>query len=103
MVFFLYAENDSIHFRNLQTSILTLFRIDTLEDWTDVIYNNMCGSGNYVYGTEELDKWSPTSSASPPGASFFCEFCAHQNYNFAKSSDRSNYEQQGRIKCLNKN
>ena len=71
MAVFLYAENDPIHFRNLQTSILSLFRVVTLEDWTDVMYINMYGSGNYGYGTEEIAKWTPTSSASPLGASLF--------------------------------
>jgi voltage-gated sodium channel len=31
----------------------------------------MYGSENYGYGKEELAKWSPTSSASPLGASLF--------------------------------
>ena len=43
---FLYGENDPIHFRNLQTSVLSLFRIITLEVWTGVMYINMYGSNN---------------------------------------------------------
>ena len=68
---FLYSENDPIHFRNLQTSILSLFRVVTLEDWTDVMYINMYGSENHGYSPNELAKWSPVSSASPLGAAFF--------------------------------
>ncbi len=71
MAVFLYAENDPIHFRNLQTSILSLFRIVTLEDWTDVMYINMYGSENYGYNQDDLSKWNPNSSASPIGAALF--------------------------------
>ena len=71
MAVFLYSENDPIHFRNLQTSILSLFRVVTLEDWTDVMYINMYGSENYGYSSSDLAKWSPVSSASPLGAAFF--------------------------------
>jgi voltage-gated sodium channel len=71
MAVFLYSENDPIHFRNLQTSILSLFRVVTLEDWTDVMYINMYGSENYGYSSKDLAKWAPVSSASPLGAAFF--------------------------------
>lgn len=75
MAVFLFAENDPIHFRNLQTSILSLFRVVTLEDWTDVMYINMYGSENYGYSSNDLAKWSPISSASPlGGALFFVSF-----------------------------
>jgi voltage-gated sodium channel len=68
---FFYGENDPIHFRNLQSSILTLFRVVTLEDWTDVMYINMYGSDNYGYSAKEFSKWTPTPSASPLGAAIF--------------------------------
>ena len=71
MAVFLYSENDPIHFRNLQTSILSLFRVVTLEDWTDVMYTNMYGSENYGYSAQDLEKWTPASSSSPAGAAFF--------------------------------
>ena len=71
MAVFLYSENDPIHFRNLQTSILSLFRVVTLEDWTDVMYTNMYGSENYGYSAQDLEKWNPASSSSPAGAAFF--------------------------------
>ena len=71
MAVFLYAENDPIHFRNLQTSILSLFRVVTLEDWTDVMYINMYGSENYGYDSSQLAKWRPTSTASPVGSALF--------------------------------
>ena len=71
MAVFLFAENDPIHFRNLQTSILSLFRVVTLEDWTDVMYINMYGSNQYGYTAEDLAKWNPVSSGSPLWAAVF--------------------------------
>ena len=68
---FFYGENDPIHFRNLQTSILTLFRVVTLEDWTDVMYINMYGSDTYGYSDTDLSNWNPSPSASPLGAAIF--------------------------------
>ncbi|HAS44881.1 MAG TPA: potassium transporter [Microscillaceae bacterium] len=46
---FIFGENDPVHFKNLQMSMLTLFRVVTLEDWTDVMYINMYGCANYGY------------------------------------------------------
>jgi len=39
--FHLFHEHDPTHWRNLAYSLLTLFRIVTLEDWTDVMYKGM--------------------------------------------------------------
>ena len=50
---FLFQSNDPIHFENLQTAFLTLYRVSTLEDWTDVMYINMYGCANYGYGGQE--------------------------------------------------
>ncbi len=71
MAVFFYGDNDPIHFRNLQTSILSLFRVVTLEDWTDVMYINMYGSDQYGYSQEDITHWSPLSTASPLGAALF--------------------------------
>ena len=71
MAVFLFGENDPIHFRNLQTSILSLFRVVTLEDWTDIMYINMYGSNAYGYSADDLSKWNPASSQSPLGAAIF--------------------------------
>ena len=37
----LFHEHDPVHWENLGISLLTLFRIVTLEDWTDVMYTAM--------------------------------------------------------------
>ena len=49
IIFFIYAvlgfhlfhQHDPTHWRNLAYALLTLFRIVTLEDWTDVMYKAM--------------------------------------------------------------
>lgn len=55
---FAFADNDPFHFGNLSRSLLSLFRIITLEDWTDVMYQNIFGYGYYpetVYGFDNAD------------------------------------------------
>ena len=44
---FLFRGNDPVHFQDLSTALLTLFRVVTLEDWTDVMYIQMYGSDAY--------------------------------------------------------
>jgi len=47
---FLFKYNDPVHFGNLQLSLLSLFRIVTLEDWTDIMYINMYGCDHLIWG-----------------------------------------------------
>ncbi|MEO0404757.1 MAG: ion transporter, partial [Bacteroidota bacterium] len=70
---FFFGENDPIHFENLQMSMLSLFRVVTLEDWTDVMYINMFGCENYGYdGNEAL---CTNSSGNPMlSVAFFVTF-----------------------------
>merc|ERR1712072_378061 len=44
-----YSCNDPWHFGTLHESMLTLFRICTFEDWTDVMYTNIYGCNAYGY------------------------------------------------------
>ena len=44
---FLFGDNDPVHFGNLPISMLSLFRVVTGEDWTDVMYIAMHGCANY--------------------------------------------------------
>jgi len=83
MATFLFSENDPVHFRNLQTSMLSLFRAVTLEDWTDLMYINMYGSANYGYDEATyaalanigITKDKIVSTASPLAAgAFFVSF-----------------------------
>ncbi len=69
MAVFLFGPNDPIHFENLQVGILSLFRVITLEDWTDIMYINMYGCDNYGYGDNEALCTNP--SGSPILASLF--------------------------------
>lgn len=70
---FFFGENDPIHFENLQTSMLSLFRVVTLEDWTDIMYINMFGCDNYGYdGNMELCTNSIASAAG--SVTFFVSF-----------------------------
>ena len=70
---FLFSDNDPIHFENLQLSMLTLFRVVTLEDWTDVMYIQMYGCDGYGYGGNE--HLCTTPNAYPVfGAVFFVSF-----------------------------
>ena len=79
MATFLFSDNDPVHFRNLQTSMLSLFRAVTLEDWTDLMYINMYGSANYGYDEASyamladlgIEQGQVISSASPFGAALF--------------------------------
>jgi voltage-gated sodium channel len=64
LVFYLFAivswmwfgKNDPVHFQNLDVAMLTLFRMSTMEDWTDVMYVNMYGCLNYPYGSYCYDE-----------------------------------------------
>ena len=39
--FQLFSEHDPVHWHNLGISLLSLFRVVTLEDWTDIMYKAM--------------------------------------------------------------
>ena len=42
-----FAKNDPVHFGNIFDALLSLFRVVTLEDWTDVMYLQIYGSNIY--------------------------------------------------------
>lgn len=44
----LFQDNDPIHFGSLDAALLSLFRVVTLEDWTDIMYIQMYGSDVYA-------------------------------------------------------
>jgi voltage-gated sodium channel len=45
---FLFRDNDPGHFGNVGTSMVSLFRVITLEDWTDIMYTAYYGSDVYA-------------------------------------------------------
>jgi len=69
---FLFSANDPVHFSALHLSMLSLFRIVTLEDWTDVMYINMYGCDQYGYGP--TDGCTDPSAAPVMAALFFVSF-----------------------------
>ncbi|MEM1223858.1 MAG: ion transporter [Verrucomicrobiota bacterium] len=71
----LFSGNDPIHFGNLWTSFLSLFRVVTLEDWTDVMYLQIYGSDIYDGYHQTLDGLEATPKAMPIiGAAYFVSF-----------------------------
>lgn len=70
---FMFSANDPVHFENLQTAMLSLFRVVTLEDWTDVMYIQMYGCD--AYGYDGIEHRCTQSTSYPIfGAIFFCSF-----------------------------
>lgn len=61
----LFSGNDPVHFGNLWTSFLSLFRIVTLEDWTDVMYLQMYGSDVYQGYNQSVAHLASTPKAMP--------------------------------------
>ena len=83
MVFYIYAvagtmlfgANDPVHFGGLWTSMLSLFRVVTLEDWTDVMYIQMFGSDVYEGYNQSIEGHPVTPKAHPLlGAFYFVSF-----------------------------
>ncbi len=70
---FLFGPNDPLHFSSLHLSMLSLFRVVTLEDWTDVMYIAMYGCDQYGYSDAMIQCTQP--EAQPiVGAVFFASF-----------------------------
>lgn len=49
----LFASNDPFHFGRLHRALLTLFRVSTFEDWTDVMYINVYGCSRWGYNDDD--------------------------------------------------
>lgn len=47
---FLFKTNDPLHFASLGIALISLFRVVTLEDWTDIMYINMHGCDHPIWG-----------------------------------------------------
>ncbi len=71
---FMFGENDPMHFENLQISMLSLFRVVTLEDWTDVMYINMWGCDQYGYDESSIRACVAPQANPLLGAAFFVSF-----------------------------
>ena len=76
----LFRDNDPWHFNSIPIAFVTLFRVATLEDWTDVMYINMYGCDKYqsIYVSSEAEKatadsmyWCEHPKAMPTVAAVF--------------------------------
>ena len=47
---YLFGDNDPFYFRDVQTALISLFRVCTLEGWTEVMYVNIYGCDVYDGG-----------------------------------------------------
>lgn len=63
---FLFGVNDPVYFGSLSTSLLTLFRIVTLEGWTEILYIEMRGCA--AFGYSDLPGLCTTSIPQPTTA-----------------------------------
>lgn len=71
----LFSGNDPVHFGNLWTSFLSLFRIVTLEDWTDIMYLQMYGSDVYRGFNQSVAELATSPKAMPlVSVAYFCSF-----------------------------
>lgn len=67
---FLFSKNDPVHFKDLQTTFLTLFKIVTMEGWVDLLDIQMYGCTNYL--TEDyLKKYCTHPEQFPIIAPFY--------------------------------
>eukprot|EP00164_Ancoracysta_twista_P003663 GFYU01004905.1.p1 GENE.GFYU01004905.1~~GFYU01004905.1.p1 ORF type:complete len:464 (+),score=104.38 GFYU01004905.1:113-1504(+) len=83
LIFYIYAviavtsfqKNDPYHFKHLGIAFFTLFRICTLEDWTDIVYINMYGCDEYGYTGESYeDQCTEPKAFGWPVGVFFSSF-----------------------------
>lgn len=71
---FLFSANDPLHFENLQMAMLSLFRVVTLEDWTDVMYINMYGCAEYGYDANSVVPCTASEGNPVLAGLFFVSF-----------------------------
>jgi voltage-gated sodium channel len=71
---FLFGENDPLHFQSLEIAMLSLFRVVTLEDWTDVMYINMYGCDRYGYDADSVVLCAAPKAQPLLSALFFVSF-----------------------------
>jgi voltage-gated sodium channel len=63
---FLFRDNDPVHFGDLGRAILSLFRVVTLEDWTDVMYTQIYGSDVYKFPFDGLSEFPAKKPMAQP-------------------------------------
>lgn len=71
---FFFGANDPVHFGDLETSMLSLFRAVTLEDWTDLMYINMYGCAEYGYDASSTSPCTDTLAQPGLAVTYFVSF-----------------------------
>jgi len=76
---YLWRDNDPVHFHDLGTAMLSLFRVVTLEDWTDIMYIQIYGSAGYTFTPNEqavIDGYADYESKGRPllSVAYFVSF-----------------------------
>jgi voltage-gated sodium channel len=71
---FLFKENDPVHFGDLWLSLLSLFRVVTLEDWTDILYINMYGCDHPIWGYDMASGCSSPAAQAGLAITYFVSF-----------------------------
>ncbi|MCB0354432.1 MAG: ion transporter [Bdellovibrionales bacterium] len=56
---FLFRENDPLHFGNLQTAMITLFQVVTLEGWNEIMNIQIYGSDSWQFGGLQIQAIQP--------------------------------------------
>mmetsp|Transcript_4917 Transcript_4917/g.9241 ORF Transcript_4917/g.9241 Transcript_4917/m.9241 type:complete len:1103 (-) Transcript_4917:96-3404(-) len=66
---FLFATNDPQHFENLAASFVTLFQVQSLDDWSEIARTNMYGCDYWGYDSGE--DYYDEQCSSPHGMGWF--------------------------------
>jgi len=71
---FLFGANDPVHFTSLEMSMLSLFRIVTLEGWVDILYINMHGCALYGYDSNPVIACTDSQASPVVAVVYFVSF-----------------------------
>ena len=63
-----FRDNDPWHWGQLHVALITLFRMSTLEDWTDVMYVSMYGCFEYGYDLPSMGRLCNATAVGPYNA-----------------------------------
>ena len=66
---FLFSKNDPQHFKDLSTSFVTLFQVQSLDDWSEVARTNMYGCDYWGYDSGE--DYYDSQCVQPRGLGWF--------------------------------
>ncbi len=70
----LFGQNDPFRFGNLQSALLTLFQIATMENWVELMHTQMYGCDLFGYGDEIKHLCTAPKPVPLPAVLFFVGF-----------------------------